>query len=1163
MKKLFLSLCIVAWLIWVPLVQGQSEELPIPSYQNSVVVSIELPHVDSAEVDYIKANFNFGMYSWLSFTWTSAKPVLDWHTAWDQADAGIATFKTNVNNFIQKAKDKDVLCHLVLGAGLVRGPFIYREAKEEDIRSAQWYNDNNLASDLQILDSDAMDEYIWSTLSRYARKKRRNLEAKSQAALAFLKGRMDSEPDTLYILSGWAEMELNYNRINQSTSIQDSFCDYSPFAVLEFRDWITHTGMYDNSTGVYAGEGYAGGGTKYQGPTGLALFNTDFGTSFTSWDLKYFHWSLADDYDEDPTDMVNNDPNRIPFASYSHGGMMPTSGPNYIASGFDPPRVMSPGNAFWDLWNLFRETMVLNCVNDLATWASDAGVPAERWFSHQLPGDYLFGTRPSDVNKNARYYSSASPLWTADIKPLGSVGATIYDVKYPPEVYPPVFARSTLYGLDAAQAMATNWAIMEYDAETYPFGLTVAQSTPSVIYDQFMNVYNHNAHVINFWMWWDASGEHRIKGMNKEIALQDFVEAIKDKGRRTTPGFAFDPPQVVDAVGSYNPGLGALVIDIGTNIWNGQTWLWQDWGDFAGFEIYRSTTPGFTPDLSNRIASTVNFSYSDTAYIPNMVNYYRVKAVNSKGITGTASEEIMLIPSVVDVPVLSVEKHSLIFGAEQGTTVTSPENVAILNIGPSGTTLNWTAIPSTGWLQVTPGSGTGNTNVSVGANIAGLSAGSYMGQITVSAPAAFNSPQIINVSLTVHSAAGESDPFGQMDTPVHNSTVSGNIPVTGWALDDVEVTRVELKRSSHATDPPVVIGPDGLVYIGDALFVKGARPDVAAAYPTYPRNDRAGWGYMLLTNFFPNQGNGPFTLYAFAYDGSGNAVQVGQKGINTDNANRVLPFGTIDTPAQGETISGTWYANFGWALTPLPKIIPIDGSTIWVYIDGVPLGNPSYNHYRADIATLFPGYLNSNGAVGNYILNTTNYTNGVHNIAWSVTDDDGAVDGVGSRYFEVQNLGGSAQGDFVPLADLQMQEDATGNLRIEGVEIKDFSHTSFGSDSTRDRALSQARDSKAELDTPAENTRASNSSRTHVIEIEQLGRIEINFETSGSGLLMGWGENDRSPLPLGSTLDRAKGVFYWIPGPGFLGKHELHFAVTDGLYRSKPVTVVFDIKPKR
>ena len=101
-------------------------------------------------------------------------------------------------------------------------------------------------------------------------------------------------------------------------------------------------------------------------------------------------------------------------------------------------------------------------------------------------------------------------------------------------------------------------------------------------------------------------------------------------------------------------------------------------------------------------------------------------------------------------------------------------------------------------------------------------------------------------------------------------------------------------------------------------------------------------------------------------------------------------------------MSGT-VVNFGWALTPSPGAIATDGSTLWVYVDSVPVGHPVYNNYRSDIATLFPGYANSNGAIGYYILDTTTLANGIHTIAWSVTDNLGRVTGVGSRYFWVLN----------------------------------------------------------------------------------------------------------------------------------------------------------------
>src|SRR6266542_2140743 len=68
----------------------------------------------------------------------------------------------------------------------------------------------------------------------------------------------------------------------------------------------------------------------------------------------------------------------------------------------------------------------------------------------------------------------------------------------------------------------------------------------------------------------------------------------------------------------------------------------------------------------------------------------------------------------------------------------------------------------------------------------------------------------------------------------------------------------------------------------------------------------------------------------------------------------VLPFGTIDTPGQGVTVSGT-IVNFGWALTPQPRQIRIDGTTIDVLIDDVVVGHPVY----------------SDGAVGYFFIDTT------------------------------------------------------------------------------------------------------------------------------------------------------------------------------------------------
>ena len=85
-----------------------SEELPLPTYDNVVVISIEHNSSDSTEIDYIKNNFNFGLYAWLSFSRTHVDPDLGWHDNWGNAGQGIQSFKDTVNRYIQNTKDKNV-----------------------------------------------------------------------------------------------------------------------------------------------------------------------------------------------------------------------------------------------------------------------------------------------------------------------------------------------------------------------------------------------------------------------------------------------------------------------------------------------------------------------------------------------------------------------------------------------------------------------------------------------------------------------------------------------------------------------------------------------------------------------------------------------------------------------------------------------------------------------------------------------------------------------------------------------------------------------------------------------------------------------------------------------------------------------------------------------
>ena len=327
---------------------------------------------------------------------------------------------------------------------------------------------------------------------------------------------------------------------------------------------------------------------------------------------------------------------------------------------------------------------------------------------------------------------------------------------------------------------------------------------------------------------------------------------------------------------------------------------------------------------------------------------------------------------------------------------------------------------------------------------------------------------------------------------------------------------------------PEATHPNGYIYIGDAMFVRGARPDVESKYRTHPDANRAGWGYMMLTYGLPAKGNGTYRLHAIATDYEGRQVELGTKTITVDNAHGVRPFGAIDSPAPGETVSGS-IANNGWVLTPQPAAIATNGSTIWVNIDGVDVGHPAYGSMRPDVSVFLPGYANSSTAGGQYLLDSTRYSNMMHTIAWNVYDNQGHADGMGSRYFNILNADTAANADPGLEAERALHL-RTARLRRPTAPSADYPAFRQGYD--RDASLTPIRRSGEGLLEP--------------IQIGELDRLEIHLPGGHVWTaVLRFGDEARE-LPIGSTFDAVGGIFYWQLGPGFLGEFPLEFRPDDG-----------------
>jgi hypothetical protein len=475
-------------------------------------------------------------------------------------------------------------------------------------------------------------------------------------------------------------------------------------------------------------------------------------------------------------------------------------------------------------------------------------------------------------------------------------------------------------------------------------------------------------------------------------------------------------------------------------------------------------------------------------------------------------------------PVLTLDKTSLQFGAATNGAVFVVQTPAqVVRLTQTGTGLvTWTATSTEPWLQVSPASGSGSASLSISVlSVGGLPVGSTVtGAITLMLTGASNTAGPITVMLNLIPLGTSASPFGFVDTPLDNTSgVTGAIPFTGWALDDLEVAEVTVCRSAVGAEVAPVdpnCGGAAQIFVGTAVFIDGARPDVAAAFPTFPVNTRAGWGFMVLTNMLPNQGNGTYVFHMYARDRENRVTLLGARTMTCANASATKPFGAIDTPSQGGDASGNAFVNFGWALTPLPKTIPTNGSTITVIVDGVAVGTVSYNHLRSDIAALFPGLNNTNGAVGFRILDTTTLTNGLHTIQWTVTDDQGSTEGIGSRFFTVSNGAGAS---MTAAHTAGMEAEAIAAVPLDGAALVGRSGW--------------------DLAAPYQAFAAGESGRV-VIRSEEVSRLELQLGP-------GWDEGHLrtseglAALPIGSHLDTSTGVFTWAPGVGFVGSYDLVF----------------------
>ncbi|HEX4438707.1 MAG TPA: hypothetical protein VH854_01465 [Thermoanaerobaculia bacterium] len=231
-------------------------------------------------------------------------------------------------------------------------------------------------------------------------------------------------------------------------------------------------------------------------------------------------------------------------------------------------------------------------------------------------------------------------------------------------------------------------------------------------------------------------------------------------------------------------------------------------------------------------------------------------------------------------------------------------------------------------------------------------------------------------------------PFGYIDTPgpAGLEGALGSFPVTGWALDDVEVDHVDF-----LVDGLIMAGAVGRGEPSSAIYGT-TRPDVQAAFPDVPNSLYSGFTANIDTTQLIN---GLHVLSVRVTDNEGASRDIGERTIQVNSIGQNLaPFGAIDFPLDKASlfcssigggipspctpdICGDILTNIvaGWALDVGSALDRGQVSYVELLLDGqivantrtncVQLGQTLVNCYgvnRPDVARSYVGYVNADNA---------------------------------------------------------------------------------------------------------------------------------------------------------------------------------------------------------
>ena len=276
-----------------------------------------------------------------------------------------------------------------------------------------------------------------------------------------------------------------------------------------------------------------------------------------------------------------------------------------------------------------------------------------------------------------------------------------------------------------------------------------------------LSVSSPGVHTVNVWVREDGVAIDKLILTTSSGYTPSGLGPLQSGTDSSAPALGVSPASLsfTGTAGGANPA--AKTVTISNDGGGSLTWTASESLSWLNLSATSGSAPA-TLTVSPVVAGLAAGSYSGSI------------TISSPGVTGSpvTVPVTMSLTSASAPAALRVSASTLTFTAVAGASDPAAQTLTISN-GGSGN-LTWTASEQISWLSLSSTSGSAPSGVSVRASVAGLTAGTYTGVITVSAAGAADSPQQVNVTLSVSGTTPPPTTGGRQFYVTPNGTSSGD-----------------------------------------------------------------------------------------------------------------------------------------------------------------------------------------------------------------------------------------------------------------------------------------------------------------------------------------------------------------------------------------------------